>query len=90
LSEKPKAASSNVNLDNTYSVNNPSSMLVSVRCGGVGVPAPQPFDLNSWAMVSPGGAQYNPALCYSILPQNPYMSDGRPVKAAQRWGCCQR
>jgi len=86
LSKKPKAASSNVNLDNTYFVNNPSSVLVSARRGGVGVPAPQPFDLNSWAMGSPGGAPYNPALGYSISPQNPYMSGGRPVKASSTLG----
>ncbi len=78
----PSAAS----LDNTYFVENPSSVLVSPRRGGVGVPAPQPFDLNSWAMGSPGGAPYNPALGYSISPDNPYMSGGRAVKPSSTLG----
>ena len=61
----PKA-SSVTPLDNSYFVTNPSSVLVSPRRGSVGVPAPQPFDLNSWARGSPGGAPYNADLGYSI------------------------
>jgi hypothetical protein len=78
----PKA-SKDVALDNSYFVNNPSSVLVSARRGSVGVPAPQPFDANSWAMGSPGGAPYNPNLGYSIAPNNPYISGGKPTKPIQ-------
>jgi hypothetical protein len=78
----PKA-SKETPLDNTYFVNNPSSVLVSARRGSVGVPAPQPFDLNSWARGSPGGAPYNPDLGYSIAPNNPYISGGKPTRPVQ-------
>jgi hypothetical protein len=80
----PKASSAS--LDNTYFVSNPSSVLVSARRGSVGVPAPQPFDLNSWAQGSPGGAPYNSQLGYSIAPNNPYMSGGKPIKASSTLG----
>ncbi|GBF98091.1 histidyl-tRNA synthetase [Raphidocelis subcapitata] len=84
LFRNPKASS--VNLDNTYFVSNPSSVLVSARRGTVGVPAPQPFDLNSWSKGSPGGAPYDSQLGYSIAPNNPYVSGGRPVKASSTLG----
>jgi hypothetical protein len=73
-------------LDNTYFTSNPSTVLVSPRRGSVGVPAPQPFDPNSWAQGSPGGAPYNPQLGYSIAPQNPYVSGGKPVPASAALG----
>lgn len=41
--------------------------------------APRPFDVNSWARGSPGGAPYKPEAGYSISPVNPYVSGGTPV-----------
>ena len=69
-------SAASVPLDNTYFLSNPSSVLVSPRRGSVGVPAPQPFDVNSWAMGSPGGAPWSAQSGYSIAPQNPYVSGG--------------
>lgn len=42
-------------------------------------PPARPFDPNSWARGSPGGAPYKADAGYTISPVNPYVSGGTPV-----------
>jgi hypothetical protein len=68
--------------DSSYYQTNPSTVLVSARRGTVGVPAPQPFSLSSWASGSPGGAPYSASSGYTISPSDPYLSGGTPVQTS--------